>query len=169
MKKIALFFLTFIAFHTGSAQEPANTESPKWQGKFEQLGQTLPTPNEYRSGSGSPGPKYWQQKADYVIQAELHDDTQHLEGSEVILYTNNSPDALRYLWLHMDPNINQQGNNSAKTATSRIRDSVNAKEMAGTLGLYDFDGGDKIKTLKNQTGGMVKHTASIPSPIQLRC
>src|SRR5882762_3248485 len=158
MKKIALFFLTFIAFHTGSAQEPANTESPKWQGKFEQLGQTLPTPNEYRSGSGSPGPKYWQQKADYVIQAELHDDTQHLEGSEVILYTNNSPDALRYLWLQVDQNINEKGNNSAKTATSRIRDSVNAKEMAGTLGLYDFDGGYKIKSIKDESGKGLAYT-----------
>ncbi len=172
MKKIALFFLTFIAFHTGSAQEPANTESPKWQGKFEQLGQTLPTPNEYRSGSGSPGPKYWQQKADYVIQAELHDDTQHLEGSEVILYTNNSPDALRYLWLQVDQNINEKGNNSAKTATSRIRDSVNAKEMAGTLGLYDFDGGYKIKSIKDQSGKALPYTINqtmmridLPNPL----
>ena len=46
---------------------------PKWEGKFEQLGQTLPTPNEYRTGSGAPGPKYWQQKADYVISIELHE------------------------------------------------------------------------------------------------
>jgi len=172
MKKIALFFLTFIAFHAGSAQEPANTESPKWQGKFEQLGQTLPTPNEYRSGSGSPGPRYWQQKADYVIQAELHDDTQSLEGSEVILYTNNSPDALRYLWLQVDQNINEKGNNSAKTATSRIRDSVNAKEMAGTLGLYDFDGGYKIKSIKDQSGKALPYTINqtmmridLPNPL----
>ena len=45
--------------------------SPVWQGKFEQLGQTLPTPNEYRTGAGTPGPKYWQQKADYTIDVEL--------------------------------------------------------------------------------------------------
>jgi len=49
-------------------------DAPKWQGKFEQLNQALPTPNEYRTGSGAPGPKYWQQKADYVINAELNDE-----------------------------------------------------------------------------------------------
>jgi hypothetical protein len=41
-------------------------DQPKWQGKFEQLDQLLPTPNEYRSGSGAPGPKYWQNRADYM-------------------------------------------------------------------------------------------------------
>ena len=45
-----------------------------WQGKFEQLGQELPTPNGYRTGSGAPGPKYWQQRADYVLSAEVNDD-----------------------------------------------------------------------------------------------
>lgn len=158
MKKTALFFLTIIAFHAGSAQEPTNTEPSKWQGKFEQLGQMLPTPNEYRSGSGSPGPKYWQQKADYVIQAELHDDTQSLDGSEIITYTNNSPDALRYVWLQLDQNINEKNNNSGNTATSRVRDSVNAKEMAATLGLYDFDGGYKIKSIKDESGKAMAYT-----------
>ena len=152
MKKVVFFFSTFIAFHATFAQEPANTEKPRWQGKFEQLGQTLPTPNEYRSGSGSPGPRYWQQKADYVIQAELHDDTQSLNGSEIISYTNNSPDALRYLWLQLDQNINEKDNNSAKTATSSVKDSLNAKEMANTLGLLDFDGGYKIKSIKDESG-----------------
>src|SRR5258705_561118 len=160
MKKTVLFFLTFIAIHAGSAQEPMNTETPKWQGKFEQLGQILPTPNEYRSASGSPGPRYWQQKADYIIQAELNDDTQSLSGSETITYTNNSPDALRYVWLQVDQNINEKDNNSAKTATSRVRDSINAKEMAGTLGLYDFDGGYKIKSIKDESGRGMAYTVN---------
>ena len=33
----------------------AQGQQTQWQGKFEQLGQTLPTPNEYRTGSGAPG------------------------------------------------------------------------------------------------------------------
>ncbi|MEJ0055116.1 MAG: hypothetical protein WDN75_05345 [Bacteroidota bacterium] len=69
-------------------------QEKEWKGKFEQLDQMLPTPNEYRSGSGSPGPKYWQQQADYVINAELHDDTQSITGSETVTYHNNSPDVL---------------------------------------------------------------------------
>lgn len=42
-------------------------QQPRWQGKFEQLGQILPTPNSYRNGSGAPGVDYWQQRADYTI------------------------------------------------------------------------------------------------------
>src|SRR5690242_13351919 len=79
-------------------------DNPKWKGKFEQLDQVLPTPNEYRTGSGAPGPKYWQQKADYVINVELNDDNQSITGSETITYTNNSPDVLKYLWLQLDQN-----------------------------------------------------------------
>ncbi|MBA4144313.1 MAG: aminopeptidase, partial [Cytophaga sp.] len=94
-----------------SAQE-IKKESPKWQGKFEQLDQLLPTPNEYRSSSGAPGPKYWQQRADYVINAELNDENQSITGSETITYFNNSPDALKYLWLQLDQNINEKGNNT---------------------------------------------------------
>ncbi len=82
---------------------------PKWKGKFEQLDQVLPTPNEYRTGSGAPGPKYWQQKADYVINVELNDDNQSITGSETITYTNNSPDVLKYLWLQLDPEQTCQG------------------------------------------------------------
>ena len=132
------------------AQQP--TETPKWQGKFEQLDQMLPTPNEYRTGSGSPGPKYWQQRADYVINAELNDETQSLSGAETITYTNNSPDVLKYLWLQVDQNINSIDNNTAKTATNSMRDSVGTKELASNLLLYDFDGGYKIKSIKDATG-----------------
>ncbi len=132
------------------AQQP--TETPKWQGKFEQLDQMLPTPNEYRTGSGSPGPKYWQQRADYVINAELNDETQSLSGAETITYTNNSPDVLKYLWLQVDQNINSIDNNTAKTATNSVRDSVGTKELASNLLLYDFDGGYKIKSIKDATG-----------------
>ncbi|HPW64299.1 MAG TPA: M1 family peptidase, partial [Cyclobacteriaceae bacterium] len=76
-----------------------------WKGKFEQLDQQLPTPNEYRSASGAPGAKYWQQQADYVINAELNDQNQSITGSEVITYHNNSTDVLSYLWLQLDQNI----------------------------------------------------------------
>ena len=73
--------------------------------KFRQLEEILPTPNTYRTASGAPGHEYWQQRADYVIDVEL-DETEHrLTGSETITYTNNSPDALDYLWLHLEQNI----------------------------------------------------------------
>src|SRR5438445_581197 len=61
---------------------------------------TLPTPNEMREGAGTPGPRYWQQRADYTIRATLDTATHTIAGSETLRYANNSPDTLHYLWLH---------------------------------------------------------------------
>ena len=57
-----------------------------------------------RSASGAPGPDYWQQRADYVIDVTLDEDLKTITGSETITYTNNSPDTLPYLWLQLDQN-----------------------------------------------------------------
>jgi hypothetical protein len=129
-----------------------------WKGKFEQLDQLLPTPNEYRSASGAPGSKYWQQQADYLINAELHDDTQSISGSETITYHNNSPDALKYLWLQLDQNINAKGNNTIKSSNNSIKDSVDAKSLSASLALDDFDGGFKIKSVKDASGKTLSYT-----------
>lgn len=125
-------------------------QTPAWQGKFEQLDQQLPTPNEYRTGSGAPGPKYWQQKADYVISVELNDQTQSITGSETITYHNNSPDALRYLWLQLDQNILSDENSLKSTSTSSLKDSAAAKTFAAQVS--DFKAGFNIKTVKDAAG-----------------
>ncbi len=133
-------------------------EQSQWKGKFEQLDQMLPTPNEYRTGSGAPGPKYWQQKADYDIAVELNDDNQSISGTETITYTNNSPDVLKYLWLQLDQNLFSKDSNSPKTATSSVKDSVSTKVIAGQLGLFDFDGGHKIKAVRDASGKALPYT-----------
>ena len=46
----------------------------KWDGKFEKLGQLLPTPDVYCGSDGASGHKYWQQQADYNIQVKLDDE-----------------------------------------------------------------------------------------------
>jgi hypothetical protein len=66
---------------------------------------TLPVPvSRYRSSNGAPGPDYWQNRADYDLHAKL--DTTHkvLSATEVITYTNHSPDALTSLWIQLDQN-----------------------------------------------------------------
>jgi hypothetical protein len=144
-----------------------------WKGKFEQLDQTLPTPNEYRSGSGSPGPKYWQQKADYEISVELNDLNQSISGTEKITYHNNSPDVLKYLWVQLDQNLYEKESNTGKTSNNSITDSVAAKTMAGQLSLYDFEGGYKIASIKDAAGNPLKHTINktmmrvdLPQPLK---
>jgi hypothetical protein len=144
-----------------------------WKGKFEQLDQALPTPNEYRSGSGSPGPKYWQQKADYEISVELNDLNQSISGTEKITYHNNSPDVLKYLWVQLDQNLYEKESNTGKTSNNSITDSVAAKTMAGQLSLYDFEGGYKIASIKDAAGNPLKHTINktmmrvdLPQPLK---
>ena len=58
----------------------------------------------YRSAAGTPGSAYWQNRADYSIKASLDPASRLLSGSEVISYTNNSPDALPVLWLQVEQN-----------------------------------------------------------------
>jgi hypothetical protein len=65
----------------------------------------LPAPSATRGASGRPGAGYWQQRADYRIRASLDPATHAITGQEVISYTNNSPDALPHLWLHVEQNI----------------------------------------------------------------
>lgn len=74
----------------------------------------LPDPNSYRSGSGQPGPDYWQQRADYDISVALDAEGRRVSGSETIRYTNNSPDELNYLWLQLDQNLFRPGSRGSE-------------------------------------------------------
>ncbi len=60
---------------------------------------------EFRSSNGAPGPKYWQNIANYVIHATLDEMDTTLKGNVTINYINNSPDQLKYLWLQLDQNL----------------------------------------------------------------
>ena len=76
------------------------------------MGTILPTPNEYRTASGAPGPKYWQQRVDYDIKCDLDEEKLKLNGSETVTYYNNSPDVLTYLWLQLDENEHSSEKNA---------------------------------------------------------
>ena len=97
---------------TTIAQDIRNNPGSNHGNKFEQLGTILPTPNEYRTASGAPGSKYWQQRADYDIKATLDEKNLMLHGAETITYFNNSPDVLTYIWLQLDENEHSTVNNA---------------------------------------------------------
>jgi hypothetical protein len=65
----------------------------------------LPAPNSIRNGAGAPGPDYWQQQVDYEIDVEIDVETRTVHATAEVTYTNNSPDNLDYLWLHLEQNI----------------------------------------------------------------
>ncbi len=128
------------------------------EGKFEQLGTTLPTPNEYRNASGAPGYKYWQQQADYQIKLELNDEDQSVTGSERITYYNRSPEPLPYLWLQLDQNLRAEDSNTPKIEQSQVRDSLPALVFQKYV-MYedDFDGGFVISSVTDDEGVPLQH------------
>ncbi len=65
----------------------------------------LPAASVVRLGSGAPGPAYWQQRADYRIDATLHESEQAVSATGTITYHNNSPDTLGFIWLHLEQNL----------------------------------------------------------------
>lgn len=63
-----------------------------------------------RSNDGLPGPNYWQNFSNYVINAELLTDDSKLIGTESITYYNNSPDTLAKIVLRLYPDFYKKGN-----------------------------------------------------------
>jgi len=108
----ALFASTIAAQQSSTAGAPDTTA-------FRRL--ELPAPSSIRTGSGAPGPDYWQQQVDYVIRATLDTVDRSVRGDERITYTNNSPDTLRYLWLQLDQNVFNSQSRGARLFERRSR------------------------------------------------
>jgi len=153
---------------------PTLAQDKKWTGKFEQLGTTLPTPNQIRDASGAPGPAYWQNRADYDMDVVVNDDNQTLQGSEKITYYNNSPVALNYLWLQLDQNLFKDGSDGQVSQSSfLVKDSLTAKSYAGNFNLYNFDGGYKLEAVRDNAGAPMNYTINqtmmrldLPKPLK---
>ena len=120
------------------------------QKKFAQLDIELPTPNEYRTASGAPGHAYFQQQADYKMNLVLDDDNQKLMGTEVITYTNNSPDALPYLWLQLDQNIYDEHSDTKLIEVEKMEDFKSVGDIQKRF--FDYDGGFKVESITNTSG-----------------
>ena len=91
--------------------------------------------NEYRTAAGTPGAKYWQNRADYKLNVTLDTAKHSVSGTTLITYTNNSPDPLAFLWLQVDQNIYRE--DSRGEATSPV--------TGGRFTNRTFTDGDQIK------------------------
>ncbi len=162
MKKISLASgLQLIACGFLFAQNIQNNAVSNHGNRFEQLGNILPTPNEYRTASGAPGPKYWQQRCDYDIKCELDEKNLKLTGSETITYFNNSPNQLTYLWLQLDENQHSSSNNAnyqdGSTMPERVPTNLIDRMEAASL---PNDFGDKIQSISDAAGKALKYTVN---------
>ncbi|NMM46843.1 M1 family metallopeptidase [Marinigracilibium pacificum] len=151
MKRLHILALTFLSIFIASAQG-------KYEGKFEQLGTMLPSPNVYRTASGAPGPDYWQQKADYNIKVSINDQTQVLTGEETITYYNNSPNPLIYLWVQLDQNIRTPESVASKTEKQRMGSQIPSKMLKASTEFSGYEGGYKITKVTDQNGNGLNHT-----------
>ena len=146
---ILIFSLTCTGMEFVRAQE-----KDKYN-QFRQLYGELPSPNQYRTASGAPGPAYWQQQADYDIEVELDEKNQRIYGKEIITYHNNSPQSLRYLWLQLDQNVRARDSWTQKTATGRISDPVSFRMLKRVHSGYD--GGFKIEYVQDTSGNDIPY------------
>jgi hypothetical protein len=107
-----------------AAQTPAPSTSPYDPLKtFAPL--SLPDPaGTIRTGAGTPGPAWWQNRVDYSIEARLDPTAKTLGGQEVVTYTNNSPDTLDILWFQMDQNLYRTDSRAGAFSSRKPRGST---------------------------------------------
>jgi hypothetical protein len=160
MKRLTLYLAIIIGFvSTAAAQDIKNNPGSNHGNKFEQLGTILPTPNEYRTASGAPGPKYWQQRADYDIKCELDEKNLRLTGSETITYYNNSPDVLRYLWFQLDENEHSSTKNANYQTSSAMPKQLDINNVTRLQEMREENGyGINITKLTDALGKSIPYT-----------
>lgn len=140
------------------AQNIQNNPNSNHGNKFEQLGTILPTPNEYRTASGSPGAKYWQQRADYDIDVTLDEKNLSIIGTETVTYHNNAPEALTYLWLQLDENQHDPSSDNHSWDENKVNEPItpNTIDMLEKKHLQGL--GDKIDAVTDEFGKPLKYT-----------
>ncbi|MEC8821635.1 MAG: aminopeptidase, partial [Pseudomonadota bacterium] len=126
--------------------------------KFAQLEQTLPTPTVYRTASGSPGPLYWQQQADYKINVFLDPEQRSIKGSETIVYTNNSPHHLNYIWLQLDQNRFKKNSLENRSITESGEDRLSFDRLRKMQSMSDRSHGFKLTAVTDQNNKALSYT-----------
>ena len=109
---------------------------------------SFPPGNLYRGGSGAPGPRYWQQRADYDLKASLDTGAKVLRGELTLRYTNNSPDTLRFVWVQLEQNAFASNSLNAFVFPAESR-----------FGARRFEGGDVIERFEQLLGGTGRNAA----------
>lgn len=161
---LALATLMGIIAATSSPAAAQAQQAPVPRFKFDSTGVgdtsvfaplNLPPGDVYRSGSGAPGPKYWEQRADYDLRAVLDTASKMLHGTMTLRYTNNSPDTLRFIWMQVEQNAFRSN-------------SLNAFIFAedSRFGARGFEGGDIIDRLDELTPGRGNGRAALKTRVE---
>lgn len=154
MKKVYLFILSNCLLAVGFAQQQQQSTPHTIYDQRKAFDPNFypQTSTDFRSASGEPGPRYWQNRADYRINCTLDTLNNKVTGDVEITYTNNSPDNLKFLWLQLDQNIYKQESRASATTT----------ETGGRWANASFTQGDVIKTVTMEADGK-KYTPQFSS------
>lgn len=126
--------------------------------RFEQLDFLVQDPNEYRTASGAPGPRYWQQRADYDITVDIDEANNKLTGSETVTYYNNSPDPLSYIWVQLDENFHQLSAEANRATSGGLRGRVTDQYLSDLYNDRLQGLGVNITSLTDAGGKALKYT-----------
>lgn len=157
MNSIKFYVLSFFMMTGGwlLAQESESSEKEPGHingNRFRQLYQEFSTPNMFRTGSGAPGPAYYQQQANYKMDIELDDKKQMLYGDETITYINNSPDTLEFLWVQLDQNVRKKDSKTPLIYSASAKSSESYAQFYSKFLKENFDGGFNIEHVKDANG-----------------
>ncbi|MCH4892125.1 aminopeptidase [Sphingomonas sp. SFZ2018-12] len=153
--------------------DPVRQTKGGWEDKFRQLeGEDWPTPTDYRSASGAPGHRYWQQKVDYDVRVTLDEARRTVTGTETVRYRNNSPDALPYLWLLLDQNQYKRDSIAERTLTVPASDKITIGEIRRAKRMQEWEGGFTIAAVRGPDGQPLPFTITdslmrieLPQPV----
>jgi hypothetical protein len=99
--------------------------------------------------------KYWQQHVRYNIDVTLNDQDKSLKGFEKIVYKNNSPSSLNFIWFHIWPNAYKNEN------TALFHQLKNDTARAKKMEKYTYG---SIDGLNFKVNGKVAKTEAHPNP-----
>ena len=173
MRKISalllLAALPMAAQETPKTKEGGHTDN----NKFRQMYTELATPNMYRTASGAPGPEYYQQQADYVMNVELDDKNARLSGTETVTYHNNAKEQLEYLWMQLDQNQIARTSKSPLVQNTTAPTAISVGSFSRNYLEQKFDGGFKIEYVKDAAGKPLPYTINetmmridLPKPLK---
>jgi hypothetical protein len=139
--------------------EPIRQTKAPFRDAFRQLeGEAWPTPTDYRTASGAPGHRYWQQKVDYRMAVRLDEAAKTVTGRATVTYKNNSPDRLPYLWLLLDQNVFKRDSIAERTVTTTEGDEIGLSALQRIQRYKEWNGGFRMTSVTDAQGRPAPHT-----------
>lgn len=110
----------------------------------------------------------WQQEVNYTINVTLDDQSHMLRGSEEFLYTNNSPNTLEFIYIHLWPNAYKNKNTAlARQLMMSGKDYLfrNDPEYQGFIDSLNFEVGGQSAHLTYDAKHIDIAKLTLPKPL----